>query len=249
MSTSSKASKPAVRRGTPPVEPTGAVEQELLTRPWVHPHTGEVGPIPALVLGVDEVGRGSIAGPVAVGVAGVRVSSATPPAGIRDSKALTKLRREALVEPIRSWAACHAVGFASAGEIDEHGITAALGLAGRRALLALHNAGQPIQDAVVLLDGSADWLSPALPAPTRVRTRVKADRDCISVAAASILAKVARDTLMAELGVDCPEYGWRTNAGYGSAAHYAAIRAHGVTPFHRRTWLGALGSVERQQTP
>ena len=89
----------------------------------------------------------------------------------------------------------------------------------------------------MLLDGSHDWLSPALARPLPVHTRVKADRDCVSVAAASVVAKVYRDRIMIEADARHPGYGWTGNKGYGSAGHFAAIAELGASEFHRRTWL------------
>jgi ribonuclease HII len=191
------------------------------------------------VIGCDEVGRGAIAGPVAVGLCVVDVSVGTMPAGLRDSKLLSEKRREELAPLAASWALFSAVGLATAREVDEVGIIVALGLAGKRALVSLHEAGARIRDAVILLDGSHDWLTPALHTPLPLRTRVKADRDCGSVAAASVVAKVHRDRLMIDADGHTPGYGWASNKGYGSADHFAAIAELGATDFHRRTWLHA----------
>jgi len=189
------------------------------------------------VIGLDEVGRGAIAGPVGVGAALVDAGIGAHPAGLRDSKLLSEKRREALAPLAADWVRFSAVGLASADEVDEHGIIAALGLAGKRALTQLHSAGALIRDSVILLDGSHDWLSPTLASPLQVQTRVKADRDCASVAAASVLAKVHRDRLMIEADSLHPGYGWAGNKGYGSAAHFAAIAELGPTSLHRHTWL------------
>ena len=116
---------------------------------------------------------------------------------------------------------------------------AALALAGRRALVELHEAGVPIMESVVLLDGSHDWLTPGLTTPPPVRTQVKADRDCASVAAASVIAKVHRDRIMIEADEAIPGYGWAGNKGYGSTEHYAAIDSLGASELHRQTWLHA----------
>lgn len=189
------------------------------------------------VIGADEVGRGAIAGPVAVGLAVVHADIPDHPAGLRDSKLLAEKRREALAPLAAEWALFTAVGLASAAEVDRFGIIAALGLAGKRALVSLHEAGASIAQSVVLLDGSHDWLTPSLASPLRVQTRVKADRDCASVAAASVVAKVHRDRLMIDADAATPGYGWAGNKGYGSAAHFEAIARLGATDHHRRTWL------------
>ncbi|MCU1545176.1 MAG: ribonuclease [Homoserinimonas sp.] len=189
------------------------------------------------VIGCDEVGRGAIAGPVAVGMCVVEKSMATVPVGLRDSKLLSEKRREQMAPISEDWARFTAVGLATALEVDQLGISAALGLAGKRALGILHQAGTSIGESIVLLDGHFDWLNPALSSPLPVRTLVKADRDCASVAAASVVAKVHRDRLMIDADAGTPGYGWSGNKGYGSAAHYAAITELGATDFHRRTWL------------
>ena len=189
------------------------------------------------VIGCDEVGRGAIAGPVAVGLSVVGIGIGKHPAGLRDSKMLSEKRREELSPLAQKWSHFSAVGLASALEVDTIGIIAALGLAGRRALTHLHEAGVLIHESVVLLDGTHDWLSPALSKPPRVHTRAKADRDCASVAAASVIAKVHRDRLMIEADGTIPGYGWRGNKGYGSTEHYAAIDSLGPSELHRHTWL------------
>lgn len=189
------------------------------------------------VIGCDEVGRGAIAGPVAVGVALVDLDCGPHPVGLRDSKMLSEKRREQLAPLAAEWARYSAVGLATSQEIDEIGIMAALGLAGRRALNALHRQGASVSDSIVLLDGSHDWLTPSLRRRVLVQTRVKADRDCVSVAAASVVAKVHRDRLMIAAERRIPGYGWTGNKGYGSAAHLAAINELGASRMHRHTWL------------
>jgi ribonuclease HII len=189
------------------------------------------------VIGIDEVGRGAIAGPVAVGLCVVDVTVGQHPVGLRDSKMLSEKRRVELAPLTAHWAVHTSVGLASALEVDQIGIVAALGLAAKRGLVALHEAGADIAASVVLLDGSHDWLNPALSSPLRVQTRVKADRDCSSVAGASVVAKVHRDSLMIDADSRQPGYGWAGNKGYGSADHFAAIAQLGATDQHRRTWL------------
>ncbi|NLE72352.1 MAG: ribonuclease HII [Actinomycetales bacterium] len=209
-----------------------------------------------LVVGMDEVGRGALAGPVTVGAVAVDLGTRACPKGVADSKLLTPLARERLLPALGRWGLARAVGHASPAEIDALGIVAALRLAGRRALAALGTVPD-----VVLLDGSHDWLSaPRQPGlfelgddevavaaraecdgyahldGVAVRTRVKADRACASVAAASILAKCTRDALMTELHERHPDYGWAENKGYGAPEHLDALRALGPTPLHRRSW-------------
>lgn len=202
-----------------------------------------------LVVGMDEVGRGALAGPVSVGAVAVHASTRSAPAGTRDSKAVAPGARRALAPLLRDWAHAWAVGHAGPEEIDAWGIVTALRMAGRRALADL---GQ--QCDCVLLDGSHDWLTDpdadqllALPSPVlmprillgaepAVRTVVRGDQRCAAVAAASILAKVERDMRMVELARWHPGYGWQRNKGYASAEHVAGLRKHGPCPQHRRSW-------------
>jgi len=190
-----------------------------------------------VVIGCDEVGRGAIAGVVAVGVCAIVPDTDAPPAGLRDSKLLSAARRELLAPLVRQWAVAVAVGEAEPAEVDELGIIASLGIAARRGLIALHEAGIDVARSTVLLDGNHDWLTPALNSPPSIRVRPKADRDCASVAGASVVAKVHRDALMVADAVRWPAYGWEGNKGYGSAAHLAAVAVHGPSPRHRVSWL------------
>jgi len=190
----------------------------------------------SVVIGIDEVGRGAMAGPVMVGVCAITKIIDSFPTGLRDSKMLSAPKRELLAPILMGWAPT-AVGAASAAEIDELGITACLGLAAKRALVALHSAGVPVGESTVLLDGAHDWLNPALVSKLNVITRVKADQDCAVVAAASVVAKVERDALMIVLDGEHPHYGWASNKGYGAAIHMNAIRTVGVTDYHRKTWV------------
>jgi len=215
-------------------EPSLEVERELF-------RDGAV-----LVIGVDEVGRGAIAGPVAVGFGAFWPDVAGMPPGLRDSKLLSEHKRERLHPEVLAWTPHSAVGLADNAEVDAHGIVAGLGLAAVRGLEQLLVAGVPVEAAVVVLDGSHDWLTPALaewPASSRPRvvTRVKADRDCATVAAASVLAKVHRDRLMIEADAAHPGYDWPSNKGYASASHYAAIARLGASPLHRWSWLKQPG--------
>lgn len=186
------------------------------------------------VAGIDEVGRGALAGPVTIGVVVVDARTPTVPRGVRDSKLLTPQVRHRLAPAVRSWALESAIGEASSQEIDTMGIIAALRQAALRALDLLDSMPD-----VVLLDGRHDYLAP-LGAPTRVVTRVGADLDCSSVAAASILAKTHRDDTMQQLAVVHPGYGWDRNAGYGSSEHRDAIARLGPTAHHRRSFAGVV---------
>lgn len=190
-----------------------------------------------VVIGVDEVGRGAIAGIAAVGVCAILPGTDAVPEGLRDSKLISATRRRTVEPLVARWALATAVGEAEPAEVDQLGIVAALGLAGRRALISLFEQGVDVAAATVLLDGSHDWLTPALGAPPRILTRVKADRDCASVAGASVMAKQHRDALMVIDHERWPVYGWDGNKGYGSPAHLAAVAAHGPSPRHRLTWL------------
>jgi ribonuclease HII len=199
-----------------------------------------------LLAGIDEVGRGAIAGPVTVGIAVVDLSRPVLLDDVRDSKLLKESDRERLEPLVRSWSVASAVGHASASEIDAMGIIAALRTAGTRAWLQILAAG--VTPDVVLLDGSHNWLSPetqpslfddtpsAPGCDAPVHTLVKADMQCLSVAAASILAKVERDGLMRSLHEQYPAFGWNENKGYGTASHKEALRVSGPTPYHRISW-------------
>jgi len=190
-----------------------------------------------VVLACDEVGRGALAGPVAVGLVLIDASVRRMPAGLRDSKLMTEPRREAMAPRAAAWVRGWAVGEASAAEIDELGIMACLGLAGARAYAALTTAQEVALDVPLLLDGNYDWLSPSIQHRARVTTRIKADRDCASVAAASVIAKVHRDRGMRSAHDDLPLYGWDENKGYSSRGHFAALAEHGPSAMHRQTWL------------
>lgn len=193
------------------------------------------------VVGIDEVGRGALAGPVCVGVAIVTgATSPEIPVGLRDSKLVPAGSRAAVAERARGWVAAHAVGAASPREIDGVGIVAALRLAASRALGELVGTSEPTTTAVVL-DGSHNWLEatlldaalPHLDFP-EVVVRPKADLTCAVVAAASVIAKVHRDGYMASLAD--PGYGFAAHKGYGAARHVEALRALGPGEHHRRSW-------------
>ncbi|WP_327294869.1 MULTISPECIES: ribonuclease HII [unclassified Streptomyces] len=180
------------------------------------------------VAGVDEVGRGAWAGPVTVcaAVTGLR----RPPAGLTDSKLITPKRRTELARLLESWVTAFALGHASPLEIDDLGMTAALRLAAVRALEVL-----PVRPDVVILDGKHDYLG----LPWRVRTVIKGDQSCVAVAAASVIAKVRRDAMMAELAAEsdvCAGFAFEANAGYPSPVHKAALEERGPTPYHRLSW-------------
>jgi ribonuclease HII len=210
---------------TPVAVPSLKVERELL---------GAGAPV---VLACDEVGRGALAGPVTVGLVLIDSGIRRMPAGLRDSKLLPEPRREAMAPKASSWVRAWAIGEASAAEIDELGIMACLGLAGARAFATLSAAEDAIADAPLILDGNYDWLSASIEHRVRVTTRIKADRDCASVAAASVIAKVHRDGGMRRAHEELPVYAWNENKGYSTPAHFAAIDEHGPSGLHRTTWL------------
>lgn len=203
-----------------------------------------------VLAGMDEVGRGALAGPVSVGVVLIDETCRSAPTGVKDSKLLTPATRVAMVPRIQRWCLGYAVGHASADEIDEIGIIAALRLAGCRALAAVH-----IRPDLVILDGNHDWLTAPgdvglfafagdqAPTTPPVTTMIKADLKCSSVAAASVLAKVERDAMMIAFAPDHPVYGWEVNKGYAAPEHMAALEAHGASVLHRRSWR--LPGVER----
>lgn len=190
-----------------------------------------------VVLACDEVGRGALAGPVAVGMVVIDATIKRMPAGLRDSKLLPEPKRQLLAPRAASWVVASAVGEASADEIDRLGIMACLGLAGARAFAALGLDRGLVAGAPLLLDGNYDWLSQSIEHRAQVITRIKADRDCASVSAASVIAKVHRDTHMRRAHDETPLYHWDENKGYSSPAHFAAIAEHGPSGIHRRTWL------------
>ena len=174
-----------------------------------------------LVAGVDEVGRGPWAGPVVA--AAVILDGDAIPQGIDDSKALTRARREVLFAALQA-SATIGVGQATVDEIEHLNILTAAMLAMARAVEDLG-----VVPGHALIDGNR---APDLPCPST--TVVGGDRRSLSIAAASIIAKVTRDALMARLAADHPGYGWERNAGYGTAEHRAALDRLGVTEHHRR---------------
>jgi len=178
-----------------------------------------------VVVGVDEVGRGAWAGPISVGAAvlpeGRRVYK------VRDSKLLSETERERLFEPVASWCRAWAVGHASQVECDTLGMSAAQKLAARRAI-----DGLGLVPDEILVDGSWDFV-----ADGRARRLIKGDATCLSIAAASILAKVTRDRLMRSEAEHYPLYDFEFNKGYPCPRHKLALQAWGPSAIHRRTWV------------
>lgn len=176
-----------------------------------------------IIVAIDEVGRGPWAGPVMAAAAILDPSCI--PSGIDDSKKLNAAKRESLSFAIQQSARV-TIGIASVEEIDSLNILNATHLAMTRAYDALE-----VSAAIALIDGNR---APKLSCPTRCI--VQGDSLSLSIAAASIVAKVARDRLMRELAAEFPGYGWETNAGYGTAGHQDGLRQYGVTPHHRRSF-------------
>lgn len=201
-----------------------------------------------VVAGLDEVGRGAWAGPVSVGVV-VFPRDRRAPRGLGDSKLLTEEQREELFPRVIRWCDGWAVGHVGAGECDRLGMTAALRLAARRALCGL---AWPAD--VVVMDGAFDYVSepspddrpvPLSPGMPHVRTVVKGDAACASIAAASIVAKVTRDRLMRSFSASFPAYDFDLNKGYPSPVHKTALAGFGLTSLHRRTWAFVDGMAFR----
>lgn len=189
------------------------------------------------VIGCDEVGRGPLAGPAVIGLVVWEPHHTQWPEGLRDSKAISEKKRPGIAEAIRETFTYCAIGESSPQEIDDGGIVKALATAVVRGLRDLAAQGVAVGSSVLLLDGSHDFVTPHLPHPLTVVTKEKADRDCVSVSAASVIAKVHRDACMVRFGEEYPEYGFERHKGYGSAGHREAITTHGVTPLHRKTWI------------
>lgn len=187
----------------------------------------------ALICGVDEAGRGPLAG--AVYAAAVILDPARPIAGLRDSKKLSAAQRDALALEIRQHALAFAVASSSVEEIDRINILQATMLAMRRAVLALSTV-----PGLVLVDGNR---CPQL--PMRVDAIIKGDDKVAQISAASILAKTARDASLLELHQRYPEYAFDQHKGYGTALHLARLQMHGACPEHRRSYAPVQAVLER----
>ena len=211
MATARHQLRPSLR----PAAPSLAVERAL----WATGHE--------VVVGVDEVGRGAWAGPISVGAAVLprdrRVYR------VRDSKRLTEPERERRFDRVAAWCQAWAVGHASQEECDRLGMSEAQRLAARRAV-----AGLGVEPDHVLVDGRWDFVGRG---PARTTRIVKGDATCLSIAAASILAKVTRDRLMRGEAPHYPGYDFELNKGYPCPRHKAALKAWGPSAIHRRTWV------------
>ncbi|MGJ7441481.1 ribonuclease HII [Aquipuribacter sp. MA13-6] len=242
---------PVARRSAAGAEPAGRPSLRLARAAMRSHGLVRVG-------GMDEVGRGALAGPVSVGVVVVDAATRSAPAGLDDSKRLSPAERERLFPLLARWAPAWAVGHADNDEIDAWGILVALRVAGLRALAQLGASPER-----VLLDGTYDWLHRPFPVPREetlfdafepqapagpdelvtlaasappVDLMPKADRRCAAVAAASVLAKVERDRMMSELGERDRRWGWQDNKGYSAPEHLSALLEHGPCGWHRRSW-------------
>jgi ribonuclease HII len=182
-----------------------------------------------VVVGVDEVGRGSWAGPLSVGAA--VIPSNRRVYKVRDSKLLTEDEREAMFDRIAEWCEAWAVGHASPEECDTLGMSAAQRLAARRALEQLD-----VRPNRVVVDGNWDFVGGA-------QRLVRGDRTCLSIAAASILAKVTRDRIMRDLAPHFPMYNFEANKGYPCPVHKSALHAWGPSAIHRRSWVFMDGLI------
>jgi ribonuclease HII len=212
------ASAPALRPKRKPTKkdaPSLALEREL----W------EAGL--DVVVGVDEVGRGAWAGPISVGAAVLPQDRRVYK--VRDSKMLTEIERERLFDRVAGWCSTWAVGHASYEECDDLGMTEAHKLAARRAIEGLGLERPPDK---VLVDGHWDFVG--MGTTQRI---IKGDATCLSIAAASVLAKVTRDRMMRQEAEHFPGYDFELNKGYPCPRHKAALQAYGATSIHRRSWL------------
>jgi ribonuclease HII len=193
-------------------------------KPWRAEQVALPWDVPGLVAGVDEAGRGPLAGPVVA--AAVILDDLKPIPGLADSKTLSARQRERLSEAIHARALCFSVAHASVEEIDQLNILQATLLAMRRAVMGLR-----LKPNKVLVDGNRlptlDIMAEAV---------VQGDRKVPAISAASILAKVARDRWCLEIDAEYPAYGFAAHKGYGTAQHLEALQRHGATPWHRRSF-------------
>lgn len=188
------------------------------------------------IVGLDEAGRGAWAGPVTAGAVVLPVHDrdlTEKLLGVRDSKQMTPRQRGILVETIKDVALSWGVGMAGSGDIDAYGIVPATKLAMKRALDDLHTRFPDVSPDCMFLD-SMNWDDCPDPYVHLFREHIrKGDQNSLSIAAASVIAKTARDAHMVELGETYPDYGFGQHKGYGTALHRAALKQHGVTPIHR----------------
>lgn len=187
------------------------------------------------IVGIDEVGKGSWAGPLVIGIAMLSRETvftdepAVALGGVRDSKQLSELQREEIFDQVAARCVRWSIGAASALECDQLGMVEAQRLATARGFAALAEASVD----VAIVDGRWDFVSPHA---CKVLVEVKADADCVSVAAASVLAKVSRDRMMRSLAGDYPQWHFDTNKGYPCPKHRAALQGYGPSAIHRTSW-------------
>lgn len=193
--------------------------------------------VPGLIAGVDEAGRGPLAGPVVA--AAVILDDQNPIRGLADSKVLTARKREQLYDEIRAKALCCSIAQASVEEIDQINILQATMLAMRRAVEGLR-----LKPAKVLVDGNRLPVLDAL-----AEAIVKGDSKVAAISAASILAKVTRDRWCVEVDAQWPQYGFAAHKGYGTAAHLAALQAHGPCALHRRSFAPVAAALAQARVP
>ncbi len=204
----------------------------------------------AVVVGIDEVGRGAWAGPLTLGA--VVIPKDRRLTKVRDSKLLTPAEREVMFGRIVEWCDAWAVGHATHDECDEFGMSAAQKLAAGRAIEALG-----VVPDRVLLDGNWDFVGGGLVPRSAVRKIVKGDATCLSIAAASIVAKVTRDRMMRAAAEDHPWWSFETNKGYPCPRHKVALAGMGPSAIHRRSWVfmehlpwpGAVRATPRHLRP
>lgn len=212
---------------------TNPIPKQSRPRPDLALETALSVRVGGLVCGVDEAGRGPWAGPVSAGA--VILNPDDLPEGIDDSKALSEARRDALAVQIKARALTWGVGFASVEEIEALNILGATGLAMCRAIEAM-----ALTPVAALVDGNYRFKLPC-----DVQTVVKGDSLSLSIGAASILAKTARDRLMIDLAAQYPDYGFERHKGYAAPAHIAALERHGPCPAHRPSWAPIRALLER----
>ena len=220
------------------IEPSREIEKEFLNYLKKQSNTKD-----AVVLAcVDEVGRGSLAGPVSVGISLIDFSVTDNfPSGLRDSKMLKPEKRLELLPLCKQWVLDVEVGHADNEYIDENGIVAALRRAAFNAYEKLEKKGHKISG--VLLDGKHNWwnsdslfdYSTKLP-NVEVKMVIKGDAKCCAIAVASVVAKVERDNLMTKLHEQYSEYNWAKNKGYSSKEHIEALKKYGASVYHRKSW-------------
>ena len=191
-----------------------------------------------IIAGIDEVGRGPLAGPVYAACVVLPADFRVP--GVDDSKKVTEKQRDMLSQKIRECAIAYGIGVATAKEIDEINILNATKLAMHRAIKEVQNKLPKGKKIEMLLVDAVDLEAEGIPQ----KPIIKGDATCYSIAAASIVAKVARDSFMKEIEGEYPGYGFASNKGYGTAAHYDGLRALGISPIHRKSFLKKFEASE-----